>query len=148
MKERPWAEHLTSLPNRIFLSVRHLTTERPCPVSSNLIPQSKYETTTDFKDESWRHTNTWNGTMSQWAWCTRLTVHTTLLTSIYAKMPCSKLWYSITQSSSDMHSTWGRLLKLHTKVASGLVLIRVNFDPMREIEPKVGGGRSSWDYSK
>ena len=34
------------------------------------------------------------------------------------------------------------LLKLHVKLASGWVLIRVNFDPMQEIGQKVGGGRS------
>ena len=30
-------------------------------------------------------------------------------------------------------------LKLHAKLAPGWALIRVNFDPMREIEPKVRG---------
>ena len=34
------------------------------------------------------------------------------------------------------------LLKLHTKLAPGWALIQVNFDPMQEIGPKVGGGRS------
>ena len=34
------------------------------------------------------------------------------------------------------------LLKLHTKLAPGWALIRVNLDPMQEIGPKVGGGRS------
>ena len=34
------------------------------------------------------------------------------------------------------------LLKLYTKLAPGWVLIRVNFDPIQEIRPKVGGGRS------
>ena len=34
------------------------------------------------------------------------------------------------------------LLKLHTKLAPGwsLILLVVNFDPIQEIEPKVGGG--------
>ena len=31
------------------------------------------------------------------------------------------------------------LLKLHAKLAPGWVLIRVNFDPIQEIGPKVGG---------
>ena len=34
------------------------------------------------------------------------------------------------------------LLKLHTKLALGWALIPVNFDPIQEIGPKVGGGRS------
>ena len=34
------------------------------------------------------------------------------------------------------------LLKLHANLAPGWTLIRVNFDPMWKIEPKVGGGRS------
>ena len=34
------------------------------------------------------------------------------------------------------------LLKLHAKLAPGWVLIRVNFDPIQEIGPKVRGGRS------
>ena len=34
------------------------------------------------------------------------------------------------------------LLKLHAKLATGCALIRVNFDPIQEIGPKVGGGRS------
>ena len=43
------------------------------------------------------------------------------------------------------------LLKLHAKLAPGWALIRVNFDPIQEIGPKVGGGRVgpfSPDYSK
>ena len=34
------------------------------------------------------------------------------------------------------------LLKLHVKLSLGWVLIQVNFDPIQEIGPKVGGGRS------
>ena len=34
------------------------------------------------------------------------------------------------------------LLKLHAKLTPGWVLIQVNFDPIQEIGPKVGGGRS------
>ena len=34
------------------------------------------------------------------------------------------------------------LLKLHVKLAPGRVLIRVNFDLIQEIGPKLGGGRS------
>ena len=34
------------------------------------------------------------------------------------------------------------LLKLHVKLAPGWALIQVNFDPVQEIGPKVGGGRS------
>ena len=45
-------------------------------------------------------------------------------------------------SMSDMHSRLrhSMFLKLHTKVAPGWKLIWVNFDPMEEIGPKVGGG--------
>ena len=32
------------------------------------------------------------------------------------------------------------LLKLHAKLTPGWVLIHVNFDPIQEIGPKVGGG--------
>ena len=34
------------------------------------------------------------------------------------------------------------LLKLHAKLAPGWALIQVNFDPIQEIGPKVGGGHS------
>ena len=34
------------------------------------------------------------------------------------------------------------LLKLHAKLAPGWALIQVNFNPIQEIGPKVGGGRS------
>ena len=34
------------------------------------------------------------------------------------------------------------LLKLHVKLAPRWVLIQINFDPIQEIGPKVGGGRS------
>ena len=34
------------------------------------------------------------------------------------------------------------VLKLHVKLAPGWVLIQVNFDPIQEIGPKVGGGHS------
>ena len=34
------------------------------------------------------------------------------------------------------------LLKLHVKFAPGWALIRVNFDPIQEIGPKVESGRS------
>ena len=34
------------------------------------------------------------------------------------------------------------LLKLHSKLTSGWVLIQVNFHRIQEIGPKVGGGRS------
>ena len=34
------------------------------------------------------------------------------------------------------------LLKLHAKLAPGWALIQINFDPMQEIGPKVGGGCS------
>ena len=34
------------------------------------------------------------------------------------------------------------VLKLHMKLAPGWALIQVNFDPIQEIGPKVGGGRS------
>ena len=53
----------------------------------------------------------------------------------------SNLQYSITQVlTSDMHSAWDVLLKLHTKLVPGwvLILLVVNFDPIQEIEPKVG----------
>ena len=34
------------------------------------------------------------------------------------------------------------LLKLHAKLALGWLLIQLNFDPIQEIGPKVGGGHS------
>ena len=33
-------------------------------------------------------------------------------------------------------------LPIHMKLTPGWALFRVNFDPIQEIEPKVGGGRS------
>ena len=34
------------------------------------------------------------------------------------------------------------LLKLHTMLAPGWALIQVNFNPIQEVGPKVGGGHS------
>ena len=48
---------------------------------------------------------------------------------------------------SDMHSTV--LLKLYAKLAPGstLILLVVNFDPIQEIEPKVGGRCSFCEWA-
>ena len=44
--------------------------------------------------------------------------------------------------TSDMQVFEAVLLKLQAKLTPGWVLIRMNFDPIQEIEPKVGGGCS------
>ena len=59
-------------------------------------------------------------------------------------MPCidfSEVYYT-TFLSWDTHSARVRALKLHAKFAPGWALIWVNFDPIQEIGPKVGGGHS------
>ena len=40
------------------------------------------------------------------------------------------------------------LLKLHAKLAAGWALIRVNFDPMQENGPKVGGSFGVGPFSQ
>ena len=132
--------------------------------------------------------------MSPWEWCS-LQCAPTLTISVYAKMPCNNLWWSITQSFlPQMCIVQGQqnqgargalappifdlrtqtlcaddrllrslsrqspqsyfcsaatgivlqavLLKCNTKLAPRWRLIWVNFDPIQEIAPKVGGWRS------
>ena len=73
---------------------------------------------------------------------------TALPTSFYAKMLCINFGevlhdVSYLKYSSGTHIVLDAvLLKLHAKLAPGWALIRVNFDPIQEIGPKVGGGRS------
>ena len=71
-------------------------------------------------------------------------VLTSLATFFYAKMPCINF-------GEVLHGVFlpeirlaleAVLLKLHAKLAPGWALISVNFDPIQEIGPKVGGGRS------
>ena len=67
---------------------------------------------------------------------------TSLATSVYAKMPCIFGEVRITRSflPEIRIAVEAVLLKLHMKLAPGWVLIQVNFDPIQEIGPKVGGG--------
>ena len=69
---------------------------------------------------------------------------TALATSFYAKMPCinfGEVLYDV--FLPEIHIALEAMLhKLHTKLAPGWALIRVNFDPIQEIWPKVGDGRS------
>ena len=53
------------------------------------------------------------------------------------KIPSSNLIQEV--PTSDMHNAEAVLLILHVKVTPGWALILINFDLMREIEPKVGG---------
>ena len=68
--------------------------------------------------------------------------------SFYAKMLCINFSEVLHDVSYLRYSSGTRivleavLLKLHAKLAPGWALIRVNFDPIQEIGPKVGGGRS------
>ena len=72
-------------------------------------------------------------------------VLTILVTSFYAKMLCinfSEVFITQRFLSEIRIALEAVLLKLHVKLAPGWALIRVNFDPIQEIGPKVGGGRS------
>ena len=83
--------------------------------------------------------NTLNGTMSLWACMVCTALHVAI--SIYAEMPCSNLWWSITQRFLPCIRTAFKavLLKLGMKFTSGWALIQVNFDPIQEFWPKVRG---------
>ena len=65
---------------------------------------------------------------------------TALATSVYTKIPCY-LWWSITQSQICTLLE-AMFFKLNVKLAPGWALIRVNFDPIQKIGPKVGSGCS------
>ena len=73
---------------------------------------------------------------------------TALATPFYVKMLCihfGELLHDISYlryASGICIALEAVLLKLHVKLAPGWVFIRVNFDPIQEIGPKVGGGRS------
>ena len=73
---------------------------------------------------------------------------TALATSFYTKMLCinfGEVLYDVfyMRYSSGIRLVFKAvLLKLHVKLAPGWALIRVNFDPIQEIWPKVGDGRS------
>ena len=129
----------------LFQVVLHLTTkEHPCLVYSNSMTSNSIigqtimynGTTSGFGFKSWWHTTLWTAAMS-----------------IYAKMPCSNLWWSITQSflPQTCISLEAVLPKLHAKLTPGWPLIQANFDPIQEIRPKVGVGHSfeggcSWEH--
>ena len=74
-----------------------------------------------------------NGTTSGF----EVVVCTALSMSVYTKMPCSNLLHKVSYLRLE-----AVFFKLHAKLAPGWTLIRVNFDPIWEIELKVGGGRS------
>ena len=67
---------------------------------------------------------------------------TAIATSIYTNMPCDNLRWIVTPSLLPQICIVLEvaLLKFHTKFAPGWAHIWVNFDPIREIRPKVGGG--------
>ena len=85
--------------------------------------------------------------------------------SVYIKQPCNNLQMKSNMKflTSDKHGTWGCASQIpqvhsisHTKLAPhapGWVVIQVNFDPIQEIGPQVGGeplsrvGTLSQDYS-
>ena len=69
---------------------------------------------------------------------------TTLATSVYTKMPCinfGEVLHDIFLPEIRI-ALEAVLLKLHVKLALGWALIQINFHPIQEIGPKVGGGRS------
>ena len=56
--------------------------------------------------------------------------------------PATLLVRKTFHTHTHTHTHTGRVLKLHAKFTPGWVLIQVNFDPIQEIGPKVGGGHS------
>ena len=73
---------------------------------------------------------------------------TALATFFYTKMLCINFGEVLHDISYLRYSSRIRialeavLLKFHAKLSSGWALIQVNFDPIQEIGPKVGSGRS------
>ena len=119
-KERPWAEHLTRPSKKgvvLFWVFLHSTTkERPCHVYSDLMPSKQItrqtlthnRTNSGFKAKAWWHNYTLNDTMSL-----RPLVSTTLVKSVYTKLPCNNLRWS---SSTEMQE---RARYLSSRVTSG-----------------------------
>ena len=101
----------------LFSLFLHLTTkEHPCQVYSDSMPLKQIIGQTIMYNGSQVLTahNTLNGTMS-------LAAHHISYISIYTKMPCSNLQWSITQSFLPQIciALESVLLKLHAKLASG-----------------------------
>ena len=67
---------------------------------------------------------------------------TALATSFYARIPCINFGEVFCFLPEICIALEAVFLKLHAKLTPGWALIRVNFDLIQEIGPKVGGGRS------
>ena len=151
-----WVEHLTSLQKRggwaLFRLLPHLTMkEHPRHVYSDskpLKPKIGHKITyngitSGFEAESWRHTTLW---MPRWDAGEHSVTYGAHRISyvILRKDPLHWFRWSITRCflPEICIVLEAVLLKLHATFASGWVLIWVNFDPIQEIGPKVGGGRS------
>ena len=70
---------------------------------------------------------------------------TSLAASVYTKMPCINFGKVLRTRSflpEIRIALEAVLLQLYAKLAPGWALIQVNFDPIQEIRPKVGGRRS------
>ena len=135
-------------PFQVFL---HLTTkERPCDVYSNSMPLKHRigqtitynRAASGFKVKSWWHTTLWKApSLSPWAW--RSSLCTPHITSVYTKQPRNNLQWSITRSLLPQIGCPSQTWRVRSKtLAPGWALIWANFDPIQEIGPKVGGGRS------
>ena len=75
-----------------------------------------------------------------------LVVRIALTKPVYAKMPCSSFWWSITQSflAQICIALEAVFFKLHTNHTPGWVHFWVKNDRIQEIGPKVGVGALSW----
>ena len=130
------------------LSSAHLTTKvHPCHVCSDSMPSRQIiGQTITYNKATAASKSSPDGTQhSEWHHVTmstvQLSVRTALAMSVYAKMPAVK-YYAICITLVAV------LLKLYVKLTP-----RINFYPIQEIGPKVGGGCSfmmgafSQDYS-
>ena len=136
-KERPWAEHLTSCRRggqALFWVFLHLTTkEHPCHVYSAPMPWMPWKQITG-------QIIPYNGTITGFEEGIAQGAHHISNVCLRKDALYSNLWWSIIQSL--YYSTWGCASQTPHKLAHGWALIQVNFDPIPEVGPKVGGGHT------
>ena len=152
-KEHPWAEHLTSLPKR---GVGTLSTISA--FDHERAPMSCLQRLEAFEANNWMQNNVQQNHQQL-----RSQRHTTTLWTIRCDGEHSvahgahRISYVLLRKDALYYFRWSItwhflpgmivleavLLKLHAKLAlAGWALIQVNFDPIQEIGPKVGGGCS------
>ena len=118
-------------------------TATQCPLKQIIGQTITYNgATSSFKVKAWQHKTL----------CRReLMVHTGLVMSVYAKLPCNNLqWTFLPQICMVLVATYAsQTPRIHCftqmKFAPGWALVWVNFDSIQEFGPKVGGWHSFED---